>query len=261
MDVFKYNKQAWDAEVTGGNPWTVPVNSETISRARQGDWHIMLTPTKNVPKDWIVPIQGKRILCLASGGGQQGPILSAAGAAVTVLDASENQLAQDRIVAERDGLNFEICLGDMSDLSCFQSETFDLIVHPVSNCFIENVRPVWKEAFRVLKFGASLISGFNNTIIYSFDPDLAEKEVFQLKHSIPYSDITSLTEKERRRYTEKNWPLQFGHTLEDQIDGQIAVGFVIVGFYEDKYGKEPVDHFISSFIATRALKGFPAVTS
>lgn len=151
MDIFSYNKNAWNSEVESGNPWTVPVDAETIQRARAGDWRILLTPTKSVPDKWLCSVSGKKVLCLASGGGQQGPILAAAGAEVTVLDASERQLAQDRNVAERDGLPLSTILGTMTDLSRFKDGSFDLIVHPVSNCFVEDVRPVWTEAYRVLK--------------------------------------------------------------------------------------------------------------
>ncbi|MCM2279065.1 MAG: class I SAM-dependent methyltransferase [Oligoflexia bacterium] len=254
LDVFSYNKEAWDAEVEVGNPWTVPVNAEAVQRARSGDLQILLTPTKPVPQSWLNTAPGAKVLCLASGGGQQGPLLAAAGADVTVLDASERQLAQDRLVAEREQLTLSTVLGTMTDLSLCADGSFDLIVHPVSNCFVEDVRPVWKEAYRVLKSGGYLLSGFNNPIIYSFDPDLAEKGTLQLKYPIPYSDVASLTEEERRRYTDKNWPLQFGHSLDDQIGGQIEAGFAIVGLYEDKYGNSPIDRFTSSFVATRARK-------
>jgi 2-polyprenyl-3-methyl-5-hydroxy-6-metoxy-1,4-benzoquinol methylase len=70
------------------------------------------------------------VLCLASGGGQQGPILAAAGARVTVFDNSPQQLAQDRFVARREGLTLETVEGDMRDLSVFADVSFDLIVHP-----------------------------------------------------------------------------------------------------------------------------------
>src|SRR5205085_1973198 len=101
--------------------------------------------------DWFPPVAGLEVLCLASGGGQQGPILAAAGARVTVFDNSPNQLAQDRLVADREGLALETVRGDMADLAAFPDARFDLIVHPCSNMFVPDVRPVWREAFRVLR--------------------------------------------------------------------------------------------------------------
>ncbi|MFP3360674.1 class I SAM-dependent methyltransferase, partial [Planococcus sp. SIMBA_143] len=82
------------------------------------NWHITVTTEKPVPREWFpTTLKGVKILCLASGGGQQGPILSAAGAEVTVVDLSEKQLEQDRFVAERDHLQLTIEKGDMTDLS------------------------------------------------------------------------------------------------------------------------------------------------
>ena len=92
-DILLYNRRTWDRQVERGNPWTVPVSSEAVARARNGDWWIVLTPTKPVPSDWFPPLVGLDVLCLASGGGQQGPILAAAGANVTVFDNSPARLA------------------------------------------------------------------------------------------------------------------------------------------------------------------------
>ncbi|MGD2176333.1 MAG: class I SAM-dependent methyltransferase, partial [Anaerolineae bacterium] len=136
LDIRAYNRAAWDEEVARGNRWTVPVGDDAIAAARRGDWEILLTPTKPVPRAWFPDPQGSEVLCLASGGGQQGPILAAAGAKVTVLDNSPRQLTQDRRVAERHALPLTTVEGDMADLAAFADRSFDLIVHPVSNCFV-----------------------------------------------------------------------------------------------------------------------------
>jgi SAM-dependent methyltransferase len=185
-DILVYNRQAWDRQVGRGNPWTVPVTSEAVARARIGDWSIVLTPIKPVPSEWFPLLVGLDVLCLASGGGQQGPILAAAGANVTVFDNSPTQLAQDRLVAERDGLVIETVQGDMADLSVFPGCRFDLIVHPVSNVFIPDVKPVWREAFRVLKPGGVLLSGFMNPVHFLFEDFALERGEFWVAHCIPY---------------------------------------------------------------------------
>lgn len=256
MDLTRYNRDAWDQEVANGNEWTQPVSREVISQAKSGNWQVVLTPLKPVPKDWFPDLRGKKVLGLASAGGQQGPILAAAGAEVTIFDNSPAQLGQDQKVAERENLKIELIQGDMSDLSCFQDESFDLIFHPCSNCFVPDIKPVWKEAYRVLKKGGSILSGFLNPISFAMDPELEEKGILQIKYKIPYSDLTSLTENERKRYTDKGEPLCFGHTLQDQIGGQIKAGFVVTGFYEDSWTKEngPLHDYLDSFIATRAEK-------
>jgi len=254
MDIKAYNSKAWDREVELGNQWTIPVSPNVIAAARQGDWEIVLTPTKPVPREWFPDLKGRDVLCLASGGGQQAPILAANGARVTVLDNSPRQLDQDRLVAAREGLTITAVQGDMADLSAFSNESFDLIVHPVSNCFAPAVRPVWAEAFRVLRHSGILLAGFINPVVYIFDLELAERGQFQVKNALPYSDLVSLTEEERQHIIEQGEPLEFGHTLEDQIGGQLDVGFLLTGFYEDYSPTEAISHYMPTFIATRAVK-------
>src|SRR5918999_1564628 len=157
MDVRGYNREAWDREVERGNEWTVPVEEDVIEAARRSRWEVVLTNTKLVPRAWFPDLEGADVLCLASGGGQQAPIFAAAGANVTVLDNSPRQRAQDRFVAERDSLTLKTVEGDMADLSMFTGESFDVVFHPVSNLFVPQVRPVWEEAFRVLRHGGVLL--------------------------------------------------------------------------------------------------------
>ena len=128
MDIRAYNREAWNRQVAEGNPWTIPVSSEAVAAARRGEWSIVLTPSIPVPRAWFPLLDGADVLCLASGGGQQGPILAAAGAQVTVFDNSPRQLARDREVAEREGLGIRTVEGDMADLSAFADASFDLIV-------------------------------------------------------------------------------------------------------------------------------------
>jgi SAM-dependent methyltransferase len=255
MDVRAYNRSAWDREVARGNMWTQPVNPEVIQAARQGIWSVLLTPTKSVPTDWFPDLRGLELLCLASGGGQQGPVFAAVGANVTVLDNSPAQLAQDRLVAQRDGLDMHLVEGDMANLSQFVDESFDLIFHPVSNVFVPAVRPVWLEAFRVLRPGGALLAGFVNPVQYIFDYEAMETQgLLDVRYSIPYSDMTSLDPGQRQRYLDAGHPLEFGHTLEDQIGGQLEAGFLLSGIYEDLDPSSPLCKYISTFIATRAIK-------
>jgi len=112
MDIRKHNSLAWDQEVERGNKWTIPVSEAVIDAARRGQWEIILTPSKPVPRAWFPDLEGLDVLCLASGGGQQGPILAAVGAKVTVLDNSPKQLEQDQLVAERHALDITTVDGD-----------------------------------------------------------------------------------------------------------------------------------------------------
>lgn len=255
MDILDYNREAWNHEVEAGNIWTKPVASREIEEAGKGMWSIFLTPAKPVPMEWFPELKSKAVLCLASGGGQQGPILAAVGANVTVFDNCPAQLAQDKMVAERDGLPIDIEQGDMRDLSRFGDERFDLIVHPVSNCFIDDVIRVWKECYRVLKKGGILLAGFINPVSYIFDFDEWENNKSRtVRFSIPYSDTEQLSKEQLKARMEANEPLEFGHSLADLIGGQIQAGFSINGFYEDTSEHSPLHTFVDTFIATRAVK-------
>jgi len=172
---------------------------------------------------------------------------------VTVFDNSPKQLAQDRLVAEREHLDIRPVEGDMADLSAFEDASFDFIFHPVSNCFVPEILPVWREAFRVLAPGGTLVAGFLNPVQYTFDNDLAEQGIYQVKYSLPYSDLTSISEEDRLRLF-KDDPLEFSHTLEEQIGGQLQAGFHLVGFFEDTCEEDKIKEYMPTFIATRALK-------
>jgi SAM-dependent methyltransferase len=254
MNYADHNRRAWNRNVGRANRWTVPVSPAVVAAARQGRWEIMLTPAKAVPRSWFPLLPGCEVLCLASGGGQQGPILAAAGAQVTVFDLSPAQLRQDRQVAEREGLTLETVEGDMTDLSVFPAERFDLLVHPCSNCFVPDVRPVWREAYRVLRPGGTLLSGFINPVQYIFDDDKSKQGILEARFRIPYSDLTSLSDAERQRYLDQEEPLLFGHTLEDQIGGQTDTGFAINGFYEDTDLDSLIGRYLPHYVVTRARK-------
>ena len=253
MDIRAYNREKWDLQVQFGNPWTIPCSPEVIAAARIGEWSVLLTEQKPVPRSWFPNyLHGVDILCLASGGGQQGPILAAVGANVTVFDNSLRQLEQDRMVAKRDGLVLITVEGDMRDLSVFGDGCFDLVFHPVSNVFCPEVRPVWREAFRVLRPGGILLAGFGNPCMYIFDYPLAEKGVFEVKYPLPF-DATQLSEEERRRMFGEDDPLEFSHSIEEQIGGQLEAGFILTGLYEDQQNT-PLGKYMPGYIATRALK-------
>lgn len=256
-EVRQINQTGWDRRVAEGDVWTLPVSPQEIARARAGDWRVVLTPNRPTPRDWFGDIAGRDILCLASGGGQQGPILAAAGARVTVFDASAAQLAQDEMVARREGLAIVTRQGFMHDLSAFADGAFDLIFHPVSNTYAPDILPVWRECFRVLRCGGALLAGFMNPMVYVFDPAEEGRGRLIVTRPLPYADALDLDPDELARVIETDHTLEFSHSLEDQIGGQLAAGFHLTGFFEDTDRGPPPEgrsRFFPTCMATRAVR-------
>ena len=258
IDVLTHNRDAWNDDAhQSESPWCQPVDEQLIARARLGDWEVVLTPLINVPKNWFGDVKDKNILCLASGGGQQAPILAAAGANVTSFDRSEAQLAKDELVAQRERLDIDLVCGDMVDLSCFDAGQFQLIFHPVSNVFASNVRSIWQECSRVLMTSGRLLSGFMNPDFFLFDLDAVEAGgPLLVCNRLPYCDVENLSAASLQARIDRGEALEFSHSLNDQIGGQLEAGFVIAGFYEDRWNNEatPLNEYMPTSMATLAIK-------
>ncbi len=255
MNILEHNRSAWNRESKQGSEWTRPVDSTAIQDAKDGRWEVILTPNRPVPRRWFGEIRDRRVLCLASGGGQQAPILAAAGAEVVSFDLSEEQLSKDHSVSERDDLGIQCVQGDMADLAPFADGEFDLIFHPVSNVFTPDLNPVWRECYRVLKVGGSLLAGFMNPAFFLFDHE-AETDRLAVKFKLPYREPEDLSVTGRKAVEEEGRALEFGHTLESQIGGQLAAGFILRDLYEDYWSDEatPLNRFSPTSIATWAEK-------
>ena len=248
MGYQEINAGVIDGWCREGWEWGQPISHQVYQDALHGRWEVYLTPTKPVPHAWFGELAGKRVLGLASGGGQQIPIFSALGARCTVLDYSPRQCESERLVAEREGYQVTVVQGDMTRPLPFEDEAFDLIFHPVSNCYVEEVRPIFRECYRVLKQGGLFLGGYDTGINYAFDDDEE-----RITYSLPFNPLkdAALYEVSLRN----DWGIQFSHTLEEQLGGQLQAGFRLTDLYEDTNGQGNLHrHNIPSFIATRCVK-------
>ena len=258
QDILRLNRAAWDQQSSDAtSPWTQPVDHQTIEQARSGRWSVILTPTRAVPRSWFGDLTGARLLCLASGGGQQAPVLAAAGAQVTSFDNSAVQLAKDQQVAEREGLMIKLEQGDMADLGRFPDSSFDLIFHPVSNVFCPDIEPVWRECHRVLRPGGRLLAGFMNPDFYLFDHEAIEQGApLQVKFALPFADPDHLSLEQIQTRISAGEAIEYSHSLDAQIGGQIEAGFALRGFYEDRWSDEatPLNAYMPTSMATLAIR-------
>ncbi|MGP1523814.1 MAG: class I SAM-dependent methyltransferase [Treponema sp.] len=132
MDRYQdINKASIDRWIGEGWEWGKPISHEVYENAKKGKWDVLLTPTRAVPHEWFGNLKGKKILGLASGGGQQMPVFQALGAECTVLDYSLKQIESELFVAEREKYEIRAIQGDMTQRLPFEDETFDIVFHPV----------------------------------------------------------------------------------------------------------------------------------
>ncbi len=252
-DYVAYNAHMWDVWSQEKNTWTIPVSHEQFVLSQQGDLTLFLTPEKPVPAHWYEGL-GKKVLGLASGGGQQGPLLTAHGYQVTILDNSWRQLHAERMVAERENYRIGLVKADMTRRFPFQDGAFDWIINPVSNCYIEDLTNTWKECFRVLKPGGTLMTGWTNPIVYMFDDVDSEKDAttpLVCCNPLPYNGRLLALDGKKISLDEG---YQFSHTLDAQLGGQVRAGFLIRDFYEDTDSSSRLSHYSALFAANLAIK-------
>lgn len=248
MEYQQFNENIISKWCRDGWQWGKPISHETYEKALNGEWDVYLTPTKVVPHAWLGELAGKKLLGLASGGGQQIPIFSALGAKCTVLDYSLEQCKSEKLVAEREGYDVTIIREDMTKRLPFDDETFDIIFHPVSNCYVEKVEPIFKECYRILRKGGLFLGGYDLGINYIFD-DKEENIIYTL----PFNPLKNQTHYEDSM--KNDWGFQFSHTLEEQLNGQLKAGFKLLSLYEDTGGSGILhEHNVPTFLAVLSIK-------
>ncbi|MCI1208663.1 MAG: class I SAM-dependent methyltransferase [Treponema sp.] len=245
------NARAVDRWVAGGWKWGQPVEHSELEKARKGEWDVVLTPVKPVPHWWFTDradtagvFTGLKILGLASGGAQQMPVFSVLGASCTVFDYSPKQIESEIRTAQRENYVINAVRGDMTQPLPFPDENFDIIFNPVSNCYVEKVEPIWKECYRVLKRGGRLLAGFDNGFNYLFDEDETA-----IRHRLPFNPLKNPSQMESLRRDDSG--VQFSHSIEEELGGQLRAGFKLLDIFEDTNGEGILhEHNCPCFYAT-----------
>lgn len=222
------NSRAWDALARGNDGLARPARDEDFA-----------DPLRIVdPLGWLGgDIRGKRMLCLAAGGGRQSALYAAAGADVTVLDISPEMLARDRAVAAERRLNIRIVEGSMDDLSMFAAAEFDVVIHPVSTCYVPDVVAVYREVARVTRGGGLYISQHKSPV--SLQTEITPTgEGYRLMET--YYRTGPLSPAAPGRLRERG-TLEYLHRWEELLGGMCRAGFVIEDLVEPLHAKRDAE--------------------
>ncbi len=222
-----HNREAWDALVRQGQRFTRPAKDEEFQQ-----------PLQTVdPAGWLGgDIRGKRVLCLAAGGGRQGPLYAAAGGDVTVVDISPEQLAVDREVAAERGLSLRTVETSMDALDMFSAGSFDIVIHPVATCYVPQIGPVYAAVARVTRVGGIYVSQHKSPISLQTDAS-PQGGVYSLRE--PYYRQGPLPAVLGSRHREEG-TLEYLHRWEELIGLLCRAGFVIEDLVEPLHAKENV---------------------
>ncbi len=225
-----HNAGAWDRLAAVGVPLTRPAADSAFDDPR--GW---LGGGGTAGRPWIPSrLDGLEVLCLAAGGGKHGPLYAAAGGRVTVLDISAAMLALDRAVARERRIDLEILRGSMDDLGMLAAGRFDLVIHPVSTCYLPDVAGVFREVARVTRPGGLYISQHKApaSLQATLEPGCSGR--YEMQHPQPAGAAGPLPPEPPSRLREAG-TLEFIHSLSALLGGICAAGFMIEDFCEPSH--------------------------
>jgi len=256
---FTMNAEHWDREVADGvdytRPW-VELERGRLEKYANGSNDCPGSPYSCVyPSDVLKDVAGKKVLCLASGGGQQSAVFGLLGADATVLELCEGQLKGDRIAAEAHGYDVECVLGDMRDLSMFADGQFDIVYQAISIVFVPDVREVYREVFRVLRpNGLYRVAHVNPaTVPVCFDGPDNGWDGTGYRICEPYCGGPIRMKKDGSESMSEGEPTgEYRHLLSDVFNGLVECGFEFRGLWEapsgDTNATPGTDDHMSAFI-------------
>ena len=246
----RHNERAWDDLVRVGSSFANPARPEDFQN-----------PEKIInPFGWLkTPFLGKRILCLAAGGGRHGPIFASEGGVVTVVDISEEMLKLDREVARREGVSLVTSQCSMTDLNEFGDATFDIVLQPVSSCYVEDLGAVYSEVARVIKPGGAYVSQHKQPVsLQAATKPLASGGYALCEPYYRDGALPQVSGSEHRELGTK----EYLHTLEDLFGGLCTAGFSIDAVKEPRHGNPSAEAspfqarscFVPPYVAIKATR-------
>jgi ubiquinone/menaquinone biosynthesis C-methylase UbiE len=211
---IEHNRRAWNELVRKKQRFTIP--------ARDEDFQNPLAAVDQL--GWLGgSIRGKRVLCLAAGGGRQAPLYAAAGATVTVVDLSSAMLELDREVARERGLELTTVETSMDRLTMFEAGWFDVVIHPVSTCYVPTIQPVFEAVARVTRAGGLYVSQHKSPTSLQCDLE-PSAHGYELRE--PYYRSGPLPAVVGSKHREEG-TLEYLHRLEEILGGLCRAGFAI----------------------------------
>ncbi len=233
-DVSRVNRVRWNALARANVAYSRPLLSLTVEEAaRRVDGHGVLGN-----------VAGKRVLCLASGGGQDSAAFGLLGADVTVLDLSDEQLERDRLAAAHYGLRMTTLQGDMRDLSTFSDGSFDIVRQAYSINFVPSVAPVFDGVVRVLRSGGLYALDFANPFAIGVDDEAWDGHAYPLDSL--YVDGEDIAERYPQWHVgqpggavvDVDSPHEYRHALSTVLNSLTERGFLLLGLWEDMEPEE-----------------------
>lgn len=245
-----HNEKAWDALVLERSRFANPVGAEDLAN-----------PESIInPFDWLPgSLQDQRVLCLAAGGGRHGPVFAKAGALVTVVDISEEMLRLDRGVAQREGVTLRTLKASMTNLGELGAEVFDIVMQPVSTCYVPDLDAVYREVARVIVPGGIYIVQHKQPVSLQAATSLNGEGYYAVTE--PYYREGPLPPVVGSKHREEGTQ-EFLHTMESLVGGLCRSGFTIDDLREPRHGQLDAapgsfpdrSRFIPPYVAIKATR-------
>lgn len=226
-----HNARAWDWLAAGGVPLARPAADAAFGDPRS--WLGGGGPPGRLL--WLpARLDGLEVLCLAAGGGKHGPLYAAAGARVTVVDCSAAMLDLDRQVARERRVDLELVQGSMDELGMLAAGRFDLVIHPVSTCYLPDVAAVFAAVARVTRPGGLYVSQHKSpaSLQASLVPNMAGR--FELLHAVGRREPLPSEPPGRLREAGTQ---EFIHSITALVGGIGRAGFMIEDVHEPEHAE------------------------